>query len=529
MSDSREQHSRFTLIFAGGTMISRVLGLVRDIVMYALIPTPAISAWIVAFRLPNMLREIIGEGASNAAFVPVFSERMEKKQKEDFQRLVAAAFGAMIVVLMVLTIAGILLLPQLMRLMGVLDNFSGGTPVPADRVAYITHLSLLTFPYLFLIGLAVFCAAPLYVLHHYSTPSWTPALLNVALIVSCLIARPLFPDPAYALVAGVLLGGFAQLVAQYMAMGRIAGVWLPSFDFSDPGVKRIFVLLVPVLFGQAAGEVNRLVGTFFAAGLPHPGTIAALFLADRLVQLPLAIFGVATSVAILPTLARLHTRGATDELRDTVLNGLRQSAFLVIPAMAGLIVLAEPIARLIFENGEMTPDVTRMTATAVTIYAAGLLSFAWLKVCVSGFYGTQNTRIPVIVASASMLFNILLSFVLVGPMGYKGLALATTISFTINAGFLYLLLWQRIGPLYDAAFLSGLLRIVCAAVLMAVIAWAIENRIAGALGTEGFFPRLAATGTAIAAAMLAYAGFCRAMAVPELDAFARAFSRRLRA
>ncbi len=507
-------------------MLSRVLGLIRDIVMFALIPTPAISAWIVAFRLPNMLREIIGEGASNAAFVPVFSERLEKKSKKDFQRLVSVTFGAMVVVLMVLTIAGILLLPQLMKLMDVLDNFAGGKPVPAERVAYITHLALLTFPYLFLIGLAVFCAAPLYILHHYSTPSWTPALLNVALIGCCLIARPLFPDPAYALVAGVLLGGVAQLAVQYMAMGRIAGVWVPSFDFADPGVKRIFVLLVPILFGQAAGSVNRIVGTFFAAGLPHPGTIAALFLADRLVQLPLGIFGVATSVAILPTLAKLYARGASEELRGTLLNGLRQSAFLAIPAMAGLIALAEPIVRLTFQHGEMAADVTHIAATATILYAAGLLSFAWLKVCVTGFYATQNTRVPVIVASASMLFNILLNFVLVGPLGYQGLALATTISFTLNAFFLYMLLWQRVGPLYDAAFLSALLRIVCAAVLMGVLAWAIENRISAAVGIDGFFPRLAATGTAIVAGMLAYAGFCKALGVAELDAFTRAFGRR---
>jgi len=508
-------------------MISRVLGLVRDLVTTAVIPAAAFDAFVVAFRLPNMLREIVGEGATNAAFVPVFSERLEKKSKKDFQRLVASAFGVMIVVLLALTLAGMLLLPQLLRAIHVLDDFAQAGPVPPDRVAYITQLSLLTFPYLFLIGLAVFCAAPLYVLHHYSTPSWTPALLNVALIATCLLLRNSFPDPVYALIAGVWIGGIAQLIAQYLAMGRVAGVWAPRLDFSDPGIRTVFVLLVPVMVGQAAGEVNRLVGTLFAAGLPDAGTVRALFLADRLVQLPLSVFGVATSVAILPTLSKSRARGAMDEVRSVLMNGLRQSFFLTVPAMAGLIALAHPIVQLMFERGEFDAAATNMTATAVTIYACGLLSFAWLKVCVTGFYAAQNTRVPVIVASASMLFNILLNFVLVGPLGYKGLAIATTISFTLNAVFLYMLLWQRVGPLSDAAFLSALLRMLCAAVLMAVAAWAVQDRIAYALGDETFFARLAATGTAVLAGAIAYAGFCRALAVPELDAFAHAFSRRV--
>ncbi len=527
MSDSRVQHSRYAAIFALGTMISRVLGLAREIVATVLIPTAAFDAFVVAFRLPNMLREIIGEGAVNAAFVPVFSERLEKKSKRDFQRLVAAAFGMMILVLLVLTLAGMLLLPQLLRGILVLDNFTDAPPVTPERLSYLTHLSLLTFPYLFLIGLAVFCAAPLYILHHYSTPSWTPALLNVALIGSCLLLRDAFPDPAYALIAGVWLGGIAQLVAQYIAMGRVAGVWVPGFNFRDPGLRTVFLLLIPVILGQAAGEVNRLIGTFFAAGLPT-GTVRNLYLADRVVQLPLSIFGVATSIAILPTLAKSRARGATEEVRGVLIGGLRQSFFLTVPAMAGLIVLAHPIVQLMYEWGHVDAAATNMIATAVVLYALGLLSFAWLKVCVTGFYAAQNTRIPVLVASASMLFNILLNFVLVGPLGYRGLAIATTICFTLNAVFLYLLLWQRVGPLYDAQFVSALIRMTCAAVLMAAVAWVVQDRIEASLGDATLLPRLVATLSAITAGAITYAGLCRAMAVPELDAFARALSRRMR-
>ncbi len=506
-------------------MLSRVLGLVREIVVTYFIPVAAFDAFVVAFRLPNMLREIVGEGATNAAFVPVFSERLEKKSKLEFQRLVAAAFGVMIILLLVMTVVGMLLLPYLLSAMHVLDTFTQTGPVAPERVGYMTHLSLLTFPYLFLIGLAVFCAAPLYVLHHYSTPSWTPALLNVAIIATCLLAHDAFADPAYALIAGVWLGGVAQLAAQYAAMGRIAGVWAPRFDFSDPGIRRVFLLLVPVIFGQAAGEVNRLVGTLFAAGLPT-GTVRSLYLADRLVQLPLSVFGVATSIAILPTLAKSRARGATDEVRTVLLNGLRQSFFLTVPAMAGLVVLAQPIVQLMYERGQFDAAATQMTSTAVVIYALGLLSFAWLKVCVTGFYAAQNTRIPVVIASASMLLNILLNFVLVGPFGFKGLAIATTFSFTLNAVFLYALLWKRVGPLYDSEFVFALIRMLCAAALMAGVAWVVHNRLEAVLGDETLLSRAIATLSAITAGAIAYAALCRAMAVPELDAFARALSRR---
>lgn len=526
MSEAREQHSRYAAIFALGTMFSRVLGLIRDLLTTALIPAAAFDAFVVAFRLPNMLREIIGEGAVNAAFVPVFSDRLEKGSRQEFQRLVAAALGAMIVVLAVLTVAGMLFIPELTRVVNLVDAFAGSSAVSPESVAYLTHLSLLAFPYLFFIGLAVFCTAPLFSLHHYSTPSWTPALLNVALIGACFAGRGLFSDPAYALIAGVWIGGVAQLAAQYTAFGRHAGVWRPRFDFRDPGVRRIFLLLVPVVIGQAAGEVNRLVDSFFAYGL-GTGVVRALFLASRLVQLPLSIFGSATSVAILPTLSRAHARGARDEVRAVLLSGLRQSFFLTVPAMAGLMALARPVVELLFERGHFDAAATTITATAVVISGAGLLSFAWLKVCSTGFYAMGNTRTPVVFSSASMILNVLLILVLIGPLGYKGLALATTISYTVNAALLFAFLWRAVGPLYDGPFVSSLLRIASASLLMGGAAYVLHAQLAGALGHATLGARLAITLGPIAAGIAVYAGLCRAMKVEELDGFVQAFRRRL--
>ncbi len=508
-------------------MLSRVLGLVRDQVTAALIPAAAFDAFIVAFRLPNMLREIIGEGATNAAFVPVMSERLESGKKDDFKRLVASAFGVMIVVLAALTAAGMLLIPGLMQALHYVDEFTGKESIAPDRVAYLTQLSLMAFPYLFLIGLAVFCTAPLFTLGHYSTPSWTPALLNVSLIAMCFLARDRFPDPAHALIAGVWIGGVAQLAVQYFAFRSETGITRPRFGFREPGIGRMFLLLIPVIIGQAAGEINRLIESLFAYGL-GAGTVRALFLATRLVQLPLSIFGSATAVAILPTLARSGSRNATGEMREVLISGLRQSFFLVVPSAVGLMVLARPIVQLLFERGEFGSDATTMTATAAVISSAGLLSFAWVKVLATGFYAAQNTRTPVIIASASMIMNVLLILVLIGPLGYKGLALSTALSYTINAALLYVFLWQKVGPLYNPAFLSAILRIGCATMLMAAAAYATHDGLHAAIGDASIGPRLITTLTAIAAAVVVYAAACKMLKVEEFEGFLRAFRRRLK-
>ncbi len=434
--------------------------------------------------------------------------------------------GAMMVLLAILTALGLFAIPPILGSLEFLEVFTQREGVTPEWVAFLTDLSMFTFPYLFFIGMAVFCMAPLFTLQHYFTPSWSPALLNVSLIGVCLLLRDAFVDPAYALLLGVWIGGLAQLIVQYIALGRVAGVWRPRIVPGHPDVRRIFFLLMPVVLGQAAGEVNRLVDTLFAASLPHEGTVRSLFLANRLVQLPLSIFGVATSVAILPTLSRSGSRNAHEEIRETLLLGLRQSAFLIVPALAGLIVMGRPIVQLLFERGYFQADDTQMTATALVIYAAGLLSFAWVKVCVTGFYAVQNTRTPVLIATGSMLFNILLNFALVGPLGYMGLALATTIAYTVNAVFLYLFLWLRFGPLYDAAFVSTLIRIASATLGMVAVTYAVYVNLLGMVGDADLPARLLVALVPVAAAALTYLGLSRALHIEELEGFVSMLRRR---
>lgn len=526
MTGSKQQISRSTAVFAGGTLFSRALGLVRDMVVAALIPAAALDAFLLAFKLPNMLRDMLGEGATNAAFVPVFSQAQEKERPERYRELVASLLSAMLLLFGALTLLGVLVIPFVPDLLGLLRPLTGQPPKDAAQLAATVRLMQWTFPYLFLIGLAVFAMAPLFTSNHYATPAWSPALLNVALIACCLFLYDRFENPSWALVAGVWLGGILQLGAMFAAMRRHVGVVLPNFHLRDPGILKVALLLGPVIVGQAAGEVNKLVDSLFAYSLEH-GTVRALFYANRLIHLPLAIFGIAVSVAILPGISRAAARKDDAEIHGTLLHGLRQTFFLVGPAMVGLMVLAPPIVRLLFQRGEFDPVATQRTATALRFYAIGLLAFAWVKVCVQGFYAEQNTKTPVIVASGSMLLNILLNCVLVGPMGFRGLALSTSVAFTVNFVLLYVLLTDRFGLLWDRDSARSLVRMLGAIGVMGFVAWAFGSRAESFFGTETLQARAIGALLPIAVAALAYLGLCRVFRLEELDHLLSAFRRRI--
>ena len=499
-------------------MVSRVLGLCRDIAVTALIPGASRDAFIVAFRFPNMLRDLVGEGASNAAFVPVLSETIENESEDAFRELTSALMSALIVILGVITVLGFVFVPHLFGLFGLLGRVTGETAVTPEDVALMRSLARWTFPYIFFIGMAVFAMGPLFIKKHYATPSWSPALLNLSLIAACFALRDRFADPAWALVVGVWIGGAAQLLVQYMALARHAGAWRPNFHLRHPGIRKALWLLAPVLIGQAAGEVNKLVDTMFAARLGG-GSVTALFYANRLVQLPLSVFGIAIAAAILPTISRAAARGGLGEIRAHLMQGLRQSIFLIAPALAVLFALRIPIVALLFQRGAFDAADTERTAAALLFYAGGLICFAWVKVAVAGFYAVQDTRTPVIVASLSMCLNIALNFALVGSLRFRGLALATTISYSVNFLLLYALLSRRFGALWDAAFVSSILRTILAAGGTAVVLVLTSSYTSGLMPAGGLLARLVNVLIPLATAGLSYLMFCAVLRVPELGDF----------
>lgn len=524
MHDAAIKTSRFAAIFASGTLMSRVLGLVRNIVLARFIPGASLDMFLLAFKLPNMLRDMLGEGAVNAAFVPVLSEEKETGDKESFRKLAAACFAAMLLVFLAITLVAILLIPFVPTLMEWLRPLTGAEPKEAEYLANTILMMQWTFPYLVFIGLAAFAMAPLFVVGHYSTPSWSPALLNIALIATCVGLYRYFEEPAWALILGIWLGGLGQFAVLYWAMFRYTGVALPSFQLRHPGVQRAFLLLGPIIAGQAAGEVNKLVDGFFAYSV---GAVSTLFFANQLVQLPLSVFGIAVSVAILPGLSRAGTRGDKEYIGKALQNGWSQTAFLIFPAMLGLIVLAEPIVRLVYERGEFSVENTHDTATALCFYAAGLWAFAWVKISVQGFFAVQNTKTPVIIASVSMILNILLNILLIGPMGFRGLALATTLSFSINFLALFWLLCRYYGPLYrNVEFLRSIMNITGISICMATVVYAVRHVLTVYLSTANFMHNLLMVLVPIGIGVGLYLALSWWTGSPELRAFQAALWRR---
>ncbi|MCF6284363.1 MAG: murein biosynthesis integral membrane protein MurJ [Candidatus Hydrogenedentes bacterium] len=516
MTKARQQLTRFAAVFAGGTMLSRVLGMVRDMVLLNTIPSGAKEIFFFAFKIPNMLRDMLGEGAVNAAYVPLFSRCLEKEGEASFRRLVRACLSATILLFLVLTVVGIFLVPLLLEpALKLLQPMTNAEPKSEGEIAQIISVLRWIMPYLFFIGTAVFAMGPLFVMKRYGPPSWSPMVLNVALIASCLLLRDFFPDPIWALVAGVWLGGIGQLLVLFWAMKRHAGVLTPSWELGHPGIRQAFILLIPVVFGQATGEVNKLVDALFAIQL---NAVTTLYTANRLVQLPLSIFGIAVAVAILPSISAAGGRGDYGEIRKTLLHGLRQSAFLVLPALAVLLIMGEELILLLFEfgNANFTPEDGHRAAQALFYSGMGLLSFTWVKVGIQGFFAIQDTRSPVIVATLSMLLNIVLNMALVGPMGFQGLALATTLSFTANFFGLYVLLSRRYGLLLSRTFLLGVGKVILATIVAGGALVLVRNGF-----PDGLLPK-GTVGEALQLAMLlsvmggVYGGCCLVLRVEDL-------------
>lgn len=473
---------RNAVIFALGTLISRALGLVRDILMGWYIPDFARDTFLFAFRLPNTLRDLLGEGALNASFVPVLSETEKKEGREKLRILTSAILTVMVSLLFLISLAGVLLMPLVPHLLEGLRVITHGTQKSEEQMKYAVLILQLTFPYLFWIGTAVFLMAPLFVIGNYKIPGIAPALLNIPWILSIFLPNFVKIDISISLVIGVWIGGILQCLVLYIFVNKSIGRVRLTTNVKYPEVKKAFILILPIILGQAAGEINKLVDSFFSYSLPE-GTVSALFYANRLIQLPLAIFGTAISVSILPELTRYIVENEKKKARDALIEGLFQTWFMIIPAMVILSLLSKPIVSFLFQRGEFSIELAYKTANAVVIYSIGIIGFAGVKVLVQGFYAMNQTTTPVIASSTSMILNIVLNIITVRKLGYIGLVLSTTVSFWVNFALLYFLLSKRIGFLFDRNFTLQLLKYIIATSVV-VISFFIVNLLANNLNKE---------------------------------------------
>jgi len=451
-------------IISGATLVSRVLGFVRDMVIARTFGAGTVTdAFFAAFRLPNMLRELLGEGALSAAFIPVFTESMSRRGREGAWRLAWTVLSLLGLVLALVSLAGIALAPLLVRLVA-----PGFQSLPS-KFQLAVLLTRVMFPYLMLVGVAALFMAILNAQGHFATPALSPTMLNVAMIGCAVWLVPHVEPGIMALALGVLIGGAGQLLIQVPVAWRLGMGVCPGLDLQDPDIGRIARLMAPGVAGLAITQVNVFIGTFLASFLEE-GSISILYYAFRLIQFPIGMFGVAVATAAFPTMARQAAARSLDGVAATVAYSLRLVLFVTLPAMVGLLVFRVSIVQVLFERGAFDRTLTVATADAVSLYAVGLVAYVSTRVLVPAFYSLQDTRTPVRIGAIAVVANVLVSLALMRPLGVGGLALGTACSSFVNATLLLAVLRQRLGALGDAGIVGSLLRSGVASVIMAVAA-----------------------------------------------------------
>jgi putative peptidoglycan lipid II flippase len=506
------------------TMLSRVLGLARDMVYAWLFGAgDQMDAFNVAFRIPNLVRDLFAEGAMTAAFVPTFTRYLTLRGKAEAWRLGSLVLSTLILATSLVVVLGVLFAGPLTA------AFAREYASVPGKLELTTALTRMMFPFLVLVAVAVACMGMLNSLRHFFVPALSPAMFNVGAIVGALAFVPLMPrvglHPAAGLAFGTLLGGLLQAVIQWPSLHREGFRFRPMLDLRDPGVREILILMGPGTVGLAAVQVNQFVNTVLATG-QGTGAVSWLNYAFRLMYLPIGLFGVSIATAAMPTIAAMAARGDRAGMRDTVSSGLRMMLMLNVPATVGLIALATPIVSLIFERGNFTAADTPATAAALMFYAPGLLGYSAVKIASPTFYALRDSRTPVMISGLSVATNIVLNLTLVRVLGYRGLALGTALSALLNAAFLLWLLRGRLGGLDGPRVLAALVKITVASVAMAAASVAVHHGMSAAWPGGGVVHHAAQLLAAILAGMLVLATAARLLRIQEFDtAVARVLER----
>ena len=425
-----------TIIISVMTTISRVFGLIRDIVIGALFgPGLGVDVFIVSFRIPNFLRRLFAEGGFSQAFVPVLSEYKEHRKEEDVQKLIDQTSATLGLILFVITVIGVLISPILIMI------FAPGFLNDASKSNLASELLKITFPYIFFISLTAFAGSILNTYKHFAIPAFTPVLLNISLIVCAIWLAPLMETPIKALAWAVLIAGFVQLLFQAPFLLKIKKFPRPSLKSDQDGVRRILKLMLPILFAVSIVQINLLIDTLIASFLTT-GSISWLYFSDRLVEFPLGVFGIALATAVLPNLSEKHAQGSSEKFSDTLDWSMRCIFLIALPATIGLAMLAAPLLITLFNYKEFSILDVLMTSYSLKAYAIGLPAFVLIKVLSAGFFSRQDTKTPVKIGLIAVVANIVLNILLVWLFNYislahVGLALATSLSAYLQAFLLF--------------------------------------------------------------------------------------------
>ena len=510
-------------LIGAATMASRLLGVVREMVLAAVFgATAQMDAFNVAFRVPNLLRDLFAEGAMTAAFVPTFTRTLTNEGKEAAWRIGNLVMNALIVVTAVLAVLGILLAPQITR------AFAPEFAETPNKLELTTDLTRIMLPFLSMLAVAAAMMGMLNSLRRFFVPSLSPAMFNVASIFSALAIVPLMPyfglDLIVGMAIGTLLGGLGQILLQWPALKREGFRYQPILDFKDPTVLEILRLMGPATLGLAAVQVNVFVNTVLATG--EPGAVSWLQYAFRLMYLPIGIFGVSIATASLPDISRQANANDVVAVRGSVSRGLRMMLMLNVPATIGLIVLAEPIVAMIYEREMFTSTDTSNTAAALMFYAPGLLGYSAVKIASPTFYSLRDSRTPVIVSVLSVAVNLGLNLALVRVLGFRGLALGTAIAAIVNAAVLLWLLRGRLGGLDGRRVFTSLAKITLASAAMGLAAAWTLGWLTGLTPRGGELAKAVRVAGAIAIALLVLAASARLLRIQEFtEATSRVLAR----
>ncbi|EGQ7817798.1 TPA: murein biosynthesis integral membrane protein MurJ [Vibrio parahaemolyticus] len=465
------------MIVSAMTLISRVLGLVRDVVVANLMGAGASAdVFFFANKIPNFLRRLFAEGAFSQAFVPVLTENHAQGDMDKTRELIARAAGTLGVIVSIVTVLGVLGSGVVTALFGFgwfLDWMHGG---PAAEKFELASLMLkITFPYLWFITFVALSGAILNTLGKFAVSSFTPVFLNVMIILAAWCISPQMSQPEIGLAIGVFLGGLVQFLFQIPFLIKAGVMVKPKWGWRDPGVVKIRTLMIPALFGVSVSQINLLFDTFIASFL-QTGSISWLYYSDRLLEFPLGLFGIAIATVILPALSRKHVDSQSEGFAHTMDWGVRMVTLLGIPAMLGLMALAKPMLMVLFMRGEFSPQDVHQASLSLLAYASGLLNFMLIKVLAPGYYSRQDTKTPVKYGIIAMVTNMVFNAIFAYFYGYVGLAIATALSAFVNMALLYRGL--HIAGVYQITkrtvfFIVRL--VVAGAAMVAAILWQLED------------------------------------------------------
>ena len=501
------------------TVISRILGFLRDVVIARLFGVYIYAqAFVIAFRIPNLFRDLVGEGATNAVLVPVFSEYHLRRSKEEFWELANVVLNILLVILTAIVLLGILFSPVIVRLI------APGFSAEPEKFLLTVRLNRIIFPYILLVGLAAYSMGILNSLRHFTVPAFGPCFLNISIIVFAL----LFQKGIKGLALGILVGGFLQLAVQIPVLYK-KGFRLRLLPrFRHPETKTIGKLMLPRLGSSAIYQLNNFVDSIFGslAWIVGQGGVAVLYFSYRLVHFPLGVFSNALFQVILPTLSAQALETDRSALKETLAFGLRSVFFLLLPASVGLAVLARPIIWALFQWGRFDAYSTQLTASALVFYSIGLCAYGATKILHSCFFALKDTATPAKVALLALISNIILNAALMWPLKIAGIALATSISGIITFVVLFVILKKKLGDFYSKDIISSFTRILAASIGMGLVCYILAHR--NLPGGSVLINKFGNLSLKLIAGGLSYVLFCFIFGVREMRELWSWFARKKR-